>query len=899
MAHLREWILRLLSVWRPRRDDRDLEDELRSRLLIAADAKVRAGDQPAAVARRSAALRAGALGPSLDAVRDQRGLPWLEQLGRDLRYALRRARRSAGFTATLVLTLTFVIGANIAIFALIDAVMWRTLPVASPATLVTVGDASRPTRLAEGGPLLTTLSYPLYMRLRDRNDVMTLAATGRAGRVEMRADGGATEDVQGRLVSANYFDVLGVPAQIGRTLSTDDDREGAGPVVVLSDDYWKKRFGRDPSVVGRRLTLNDTAFTVVGVGPRSFTGEVVGSPADMWMPLAMQPRLDSGRSRLDRWDSNWLVGLGRLQRGSSIDRARVEMTRVAHQAFDDYPSVTDDLRRETVMVESGAHGLSRTRVAFAPLLATLMGAVVIVWLIACANITNLLLARAASTQREMAIRMALGAARQQLIRQVLVEGLLVSALGGVTGLLAGRLASIVVMQLMSSGGANAIPFDVAVPLDARLVVFAVAMSLSTAALFCAAPAWRSTSVELSSSLRAGTRGHTGVSTLGKVFVAAQIALSVPLLIAAGLFGRSLANQEDLDVGYARNQLALVDADVTHGREVPAYQLVALAGPLSDRLARLPGVSGVTLSQNGLFGGIDSGADALDIEGFTPTQRADRSSQFDEVGPRYFQMTGIPLVMGRDFDERDRLGAPDVAVINETMARFYFGGRNPLGRVIKNGGDRYTIVGVAKDSKQRDLKEQTERRFYLPLLQDRDAASRATFVVRTSDDAASRLPALQSACREIDPSMRVRTTAVGVLMRQSTGDTRALAYLVSTFALAAATLAAIGLFGVMSYAAARRTREIGVRIALGARRMDILRMVLRDAWRVAGIGIAIGVPIGLMATRIVRASLVGVSSNDPVTVIAVTGGIVIVATVASVIPAVRAARVDPVAALQVE
>jgi hypothetical protein len=286
MARLREWILRLLSVWRPRRDDRDLEDELRSHVLIAADAEARTGDRPArTAARRAAALRAGALGPSLDAVRDQRGLPWLEQLVRDLRYAMRRVRRSPGFAATIVLTLGCVIGANTAIFALIDAVMWRTLPVASPDTLVTVGDASAPTRLAEGGPLLTTLSYPLYARLRDRNDVVTLAATGRAGRVEMQTSSGTTENLRGRLVSANYFDVLGVPARVGRTFSADDDHEGAGPVVVLSDDVWSRRFDRDPAIVGRVITLNGVPFVVVGVGPLGFAGEVVGSPTEVWMPL--------------------------------------------------------------------------------------------------------------------------------------------------------------------------------------------------------------------------------------------------------------------------------------------------------------------------------------------------------------------------------------------------------------------------------------------------------------------------------------------------------------------------------------------------------------------------------------------------------------------------------------
>jgi ABC-type antimicrobial peptide transport system permease subunit len=263
------------------------------------------------------------------------------------------------------------------------------------------------------------------------------------------------------------------------------------------------------------------------------------------------------------------------------------------------------------------------------------------------------------------------------------------------------------------------------------------------------------------------------------------------------------------------------------------------------------------------------------------------------------MTGIPLVAGRDFDERDRLGAPDVAIVNETMARFYFGAGNPLGRVIKNGGDRYTIIGVVKDSKQRDLKEQTERRFYLPLLQSRDRLSRAMLIVRTNDDAARMLPTLQQACRDLDSSMSVRTAALSVLMRQSSSGERALAWLAGVFALAAAALAAIGLFGVISYATARRTREIGVRIALGARRGDILRMVLRDAWQLAGVGVVIGVPLGLVATRVVRASLVGVSSSDPATVVIAVLGVVFVATAAAVIPAVRAARVDPVAALQVE
>jgi predicted permease len=905
---LADLMFRLRALVRGRTVERELDEELRLHLEHEIQRHLQAGiPQPEAV--RRAHLSFGGLEQVKEQCRQARGVALVETTLQDLRYALRTIRRSPGFATVAIVSLTLGIGANTAVFTLVDAVMFGSLPVRSPDELVSVGDPSRPTALWEGAPMLDVLSYPLYRRLRDENRVLAgLLASGRAGRVEMNEGNGGSEEVRARFVSGNYFDVLGISAAIGRTFSDEDDSApGASPSIVISYGFWENRFARDPGILERTVRLNGWPCSVVGVGPRFFTGEVVGSPTDVWIPVSMQAQVSSGRSRLDRRDSNWLLGLGRLAPGVSLETARAELTLIAQHALADFEggdlSVdrATEIRMRRLRVEPGAKGFSWVRKNASTLLFTLMAAVGLVLVIACANVANLLLARAMRRQKEISVRLAVGASRARLIHQMLTEGALLAAMGGAAGLMLARWGSRLLSQLAATGGPNPVPFEVDGHPNLLVLAFTGAWCVVTTILCALIPAVRSTRIEVSPALKEGApSSESGGRSLGRLLVIGQLALSVPLLITAGLLVRSLAHLEALDVGYSRDNLVVVKTDINAGVRASITQRLSHVDALVERLRLVPGVLDVAVSENGLFIGVDSSTQGLQIEGFRPSRREDTQASFDQVGPRYFHVIGIPLLAGREFDERDTTGAPLVAVANETMATFYFGERSPLGKVIQNGGDRYTIVGVVKDNKQRDLKGKTERRFYIPLLQTTDAIATFNFSIRTRADSASMIPAIRRELHGFDGALKITTTeSVRVLMSQTLSGERAIAQLSGLFAVLALALAAAGLYGVTSYATARRTNEIGLRMALGASRGVVIRMVLREALMLMAAGLAIGVPCALIAAQLTSATRVGVSGTDP----AVIGGVALIMLIVGVcaagVPALRAARVDPVAALRQE
>ena len=898
---LADLLFRLRALTRRHVLESELDEELRLHLDQEIEKYVRAG-LPRLEAVRRAQVAFGRLESVKDQCRDARGLGFVETTMQDVRYALRTLRRSPGFAAATILSLTLGIGANTAIFTLIEAVMLRPLPVRSPNELLSVGDPSRPTALWEGGPMVDVLSYPLYERLRDHNQVFSgLLAAGRGGRVQLRESGGNTEDVRARFVSANYFDVLGVSAVIGRTFRADEDRApGAGPVVVISDRFWERRFERASDIVGRTIWLNGQPLTVVGVGPRSFTGEVVGGPTDVWIPLSMQPQIHR-QSRLNRADSNWLLGLGRLRPGVSLEEARTELNLIAQQALADFQggqlsdAALAEVRRQHLPVEPGYRGFSWIRKNTSASLVTLMVVVAFVLLIACTNVANLLLARAANRQKEIAVRLAIGAGRKRLIRQLLTEGSLLAAASGLASLIVANWGSRALSQLLARGGQNPIPFDVDVRPNLVVLVYTAAVSVAATVGFALIPAMRSTRVELTSALKLGRGVAGGGRWAGRLLVIGQLALAVPLLIAAGVFVRGLRHFETLDVGYSRDNVLVVKADTPRsaGRFPAALPTIDRA---LERLRSIPGVQAATVSENGLFG-IDSSTQSLRIDGFEASRKEDTTASFDQVGPGYFHAIGIPLLEGREFGDHDTTRAPSVAVVNDTMARFYFGEQSPLGKVIQNGGDRYTIVGVVKDSRQRDLKT-TERRFYIPLLQTSDDITTLNFVVQTRGNAASVLPAIREELQDRTAGLNVTMIeAARTLMSQSLSGERSMAQLSSLFALLALILAAAGLYGAISYATARRTNEIGVRMALGASRALVTRMVVREAVMLTLAGLAVGLPAALVVLRLFAASVVGVSYMDPLAFLTATAVMFIVAVTAAGVPALRAARVDPLLALR--
>jgi len=843
-----------------------------------------------------------------------RGLRVFDEISQDLRYAVRTLLRSPVFTLVAALSLALGIGANTAIFSLINALLLRSLPVQEPARLVALGDPSRTGGVSEGNVRSDLFSYPMYQRMREQNRVFTgLFASGRVSRLVIGDGGdggdarGTAETARGRMVSGNFFSVLGVPAARGRTFTAEEDRApGASPVVVISHDYWRRRFAGEAGIVGRVVKLNGSPFTVIGVTPPGFFGDVVGRPTEVWIPLTMELQVNPGRPYLDRWDTSWLLLMGRLKPGISLAQARVEsrdlFSRIVTEAG---PKIPEQLQpgpdQKKVEVTPGGAGFSPFRREFSQPLLTLMAIVGLVLLVACANVANLMMERAMARQKEIAVRLSLGAGRARLIRQLLTESLLLSALGGALGIFFALWAGPALLKL--AGGTSAIGLDIAP--DFRILAFTAGIALLTGVLFGLAPAWRATRVDLAPVLKKGSRSVAGSGAkagrwpIGKILVVSQFALSLLLLMGAGLFIRSLRNLEHLDLGYERDSLALLRLDPVAAGYQGERLLQTFPLQILERLKALPGITAVTFSENGIFSGTESDT-TVRIEGFKAAPEDTVNVAYDRVGPEYFQAVGIPLLLGRDIGVSDRAGTARVAVINEALAKAYFSGRSPLGRHIVSTGPpdvTYEIVGVARDVRDHDLRGPVPPRAYLALLQSDTPASAFNVEIRTRAPLAVIEPARQ-AVRAYDPDLPlVSAQPLSAMIGDSINHERLIAKLSAVFGLMALLLAALGLYGVVSYTIARRTNEIGIRMALGAARRDVLWMVLRETMLLALLGVAIGVPAALAATRLISSRLFGLSAADPGTLIAATVILLGVALVAGAIPGSRATRVSPTQALR--
>jgi len=841
-----------------------------------------------------------------------RGHRWLEQLVQDLGYALRTFRRSPAFVLVAVLSLALGIGANTAIFSLINALLLRELPVHDPVRLVAVGDPTRVNSLSTGNVRNDLFSSPLYRELRDQNRVFTeVYASGRAGKVEAGIDPAAAEPetVRCRLVSGNFFSVLGVSALRGRTFTAEDDRAaGAAPFVVISHGWWKRRFAEDPQILGRKITLNRHPFTIIGVMPPGFFGDTVEVATEVWIPLSMQPQVNPGRDYHDEWSTSWLLLMGRLKPGATLAQARAEMNALFSRIIKDHAGSSfrsellpspDEMRVE---VTSGASGFSYLRRELTQPLFTLMAMVALVLVVACANVANLLLERATARQKEIAVRLALGAGRSRLVRQLLTESLLLAGWGGLLGLLVAFWAGRALLGLVaSSSAAEAIDLNPDLP----VLAFTAAVSIVTGVLFGLAPALRATRVELAATLKENARsvvgqGRGGRWPLGKLLVAAQFALSLLLVMGAGLFVGTLRNLERLDLGYARDQLLLVSVDpVAAGYE--DARLATFPRELADHLRAIPGVTAVSYSENGLFSGTESST-TVRIQGFDSGGGDDPSLFYDLVGPGYFAAAGIPVLLGRDVEVRDGRGTPRIAVINEAMAAQYFAGTSPLGKrlVIPGPPDtEYEIVGVARNARDHDLHGPVPPRFYVALLQSDDLRADFNVEIRTNTPAALIDPVRRSLLA-FDPNLPTRgLETLTSMIDDSIANERIIARLAAVFGLVALLLAAIGLYGVISYTIARRINEIGIRMALGAQRARILWMVVRETLLLALAGIVLGVPLVLGATRAVSSHLFGLSPTDPATLTAAVAALLTVALCAGLLPGWRATRVDPLQALRGE
>jgi predicted permease len=892
---------RLVALFHRRQFDADLEEEMRLHQELREQEQVERGVLPEE-AHYAVQRHFGNRLVLREESRDMWGWNWLEMLLQDIRYGLRQLRRNPGFTTVAVITLALGIGGTTAIFSLIDAVMLRNLPVNNPRQLIQLATVGR-----YG---VSSFSFPAFKQFRDENRVCSgMLAIGWLEDLDASING-QTEQVEGRIVSGNFFSFLGVSAAAGRTFTSEDDKAPRkSAVAVISYGYWKRRFGLNPSVVGKSVTLNRTPFTIVGVTPPSFSGLEVGDSPDVYVPMMMEPAFHDGPSWLNQSDYHWLTVMGRLKPGISREQAPADLEIIhrrilAGTSFTGWsPLERKDYLSEHLEVASAASGLPfGLPKEFSKTLSILMGMVGLILLIACANVANLLLGRATIRQKEIAVRLAIGAARWRLIRQLLTESAVLAAAAGALGLLSAYWASDAIVALMSVGRS---PLVLDLHPDPRVLGFTAVISFFATLLFGLAPAVRGTCVDLTpalkeSAVRMGSkRSRLG---LGKGLVVSQVALSLLLLFGAGLFARTLENLETLDPGFDRKGILLFDIDPTKsGYKGPA--ITRLYKQLLERIDATPGVRSASLSEMEPITGGGGWDNSVWVEGYTPKPYENMAVYLNSVGPKYFETLRTPLLLGRDFSPRDTKTSPKVAIINQAMARYFFGNRNPVGRKFGWWGeDRnkqpFEIVGVVKDSKYETLREQVPRTAYLDCFQETPGPM--TFALRTSVKPTAVVSQVRNEIRAIDVNVRFgqfRTLEEHV--DETLGHERLMATLSSLFAVLAILLACVGLYGIMAYAVARRTKEIGIRMALGAGCMQVLRMILGESALLIAVGVGAGLPVALAAARLISGQLYGLKATDPVTVAGAILLLAVVGGLAGYIPARRATKVDPMVALRYE
>ena len=902
---------------------REVDDELSFHLEMRAQRLIAAGWTPDA-ARQEALRQFG----DVDSVRQdcvvmdeqrERAMERANVMGellQDISYALRTLRRNAGFTTVIVGALALGIGANTAIFTLVDAVVVRSLPVVHAEQLVAVGDPTRVGSMSNGSPRTDLLSYPLYRELRDQNHLFSgVLASGRADRLDVRIEGtsGEFEHPRGRFVSGNYFSVLGVPAFAGRTFDASTDViAGASPMATISYGYWTRRFHNDPSAIGRTILVNGIKITIVGVTPPAFTGDIVGVSTDVWLPMSMHDVLRPNRKVLDDRMTSWLLVLGRLQPGATLAQAKQQVPAIMKQNIvaNSSPQIAKTFldRGPKYFVSSGAKGFSRVRDTFQTPLFTLMIGVGLLLCIICANVANLLLARAIARGREMAVRLALGAGRARLVRQLLTESAILALISAVVGLLVAWWGSRALLAIASDGA----PMSLNLGTDVIVLAFTLAVSVLAVGLFGVVPALRASRVDLALAMRAQSPSLAGSSSgtrgerfpLAKLLIAGQVALSVVLVIGAAMLVRSLRNVEAVDVGLDRDHLILVDLDIG-SRGYAGDRLASLVHAMRNGIASVPGVSAVTFSENGIFSGTESST-TIEVPGFTARSPDDTTIAYDVVGPDYVHAIGAKLIAGRDMAASDEPTLPRVALVNQSLAKFYFPGQNAVGKYLRfNDSVAVEIIGILGDTRDHDLEGQPLRRAYFSYIhaddpQNLGAPGSLRFEVRTVGDPSALVQSIRRAVVSVDPSLPIGgVEPLPTLMRLSIREERLMARLASAFGAFALLLAAIGLYGVMTYAITRRTGEIGLRVALGAQRGDVVRMVLFDALRLVAFGLAVGLPVALMSTRFLRTQLHGVDAADPMSIGVAVGVLVSSAIVAVMLPALRASRVSPIVALRAE
>ena len=813
---------------------------------------------------------------------------WEDEMFQDLRYGARMLRKHKGFSAVAVLTLALGIGANTAIFSLLNTALFRPLPIAQPEQVVSLSNN-------EGALRFSGFSYPNYRDLRDRNNVFSDLLAYRFAPLSLSHDG-INERVWGYIVSGNYFDVLGVKPLLGRTITLDDDRNrGAHPVVVLSHQCWQQRFGGNPSVIGKNIIVNGGSYTVIGVAPQGFYGtEVVAAP-ELWFPIMMQAQLEAGDDGLDKRGVENIFLQGRLKPGVSIAQAQSAVDAIAQQLAREYP---DNNEKKTIKLAAPGWMGGMLRAPLLGFVGLLMVVVALVLLLACTNLANLLLARAAERRKEIAVRLALGVSRFQLVRQLLTESVLLACVAGVLGVaLAWWLISLAVRFKPPID----VPLQVDLHLDYRVLIFAGVISLITGVLFGLLPAWQATKTDLLTALKDdAAAGVQGRSWLKNSLIVFQVALSLVLLVGGGLMVRALQKVETVQLGFNPGNAIEMSFDLRlQGYE--QGQIRESQKRLLERVRALPGVQEAGMADL-VPVDLHMSMEAVFIEGQLPERNARAPRTYsNRVTPGYFGAMGTRLLQGREFAVQDNENAPRVVIVNETFARRFWPGQDPLGKQFRLRGvelQPVQIIGVAQDGKYANLGEEAKPFVYRPLWQSFVGSS--TLVVRSTSEQQNIMAAVRSELQQLDPNLPIASAKT---MTEHLSfpllPARLAASLLGSFGLLGLALAAIGLYGVMSYSVSKRIREIGIRMALGARGPDVLRLIVSQGMKLVLIGVALGLIGALALTRVMKTLLMGVSATDPLTFVGTALLLTFVALLACYLPARRATKVDPMIALRHE
>jgi predicted permease len=884
---------RLHALLRRDRVSQDIEEELRIHLEMETQTYLDRGMSPeeAQVAAQNSFGNRGRIG---DLAHDIRGGGWLDSLWQDLRFGVRQLFKSPGFTAVAVLSLALGIGANTAIFSLTDAVLLKMAPVAQPEQLHFIANAGA--RDIGGAP-----PYPCFELFRRNNNSFTGIAAFRRIDPKVRIDG-QIEEVRGQSVSGDFFSLLGVPALLGRTLRPEDDSipKVGGPdglVAVISHNYWTNRFGQDPAVIGKTIRIDDRAATIVGVTPPEFYGLYPGVEINISVPMMV------GGPRLAARQDWWFQAVGRLKPGVGLEKARAELDAIFQSYIGETNISAEDRRDYFARIElpPAGKGLDLLRERFSKPLQALTAIAALVLSAACANVAILLLARATARRKEFAVRLALGAGWGRLIRQLLTESFLLVGLGGLLGLLVARWSSAFLVSFFDSG-ANRI--FVNLPLDSRMLLFTAGVAILTGLLFGLAPALQTTRIDPNPALKENAAAHASTRfRLGKLLVVIQVAVSLILLIIAGLFLQTLYNIKNIDAGFLPERVLTMRINPSES----VYERERLNNLWKEILARvenIPGIRVASLSTLSPMSGDDRGC-LTEVSGFTPRSQREKQIRINQVSPGFFPSLGVAVRQGRGFTTSDNETAPRAALINEAAARFYFHDRNPIGERITpfyypEAGETFEIVGVVSDARYSDLRRPDSRLVYLPLMQSLHRVEQLTLAVRAAGDPTQLLNSIRNEIRAAGTDILL--TDISTLenqVDQSLRQERLVSSLTVIFGALALLLSCMGLYGVMSFTVTRRTHEIGVRMALGAQKRDVVKIILRETLMLVAIGALIGLGAALATSRMIASLLFGLTPTDPLTIGLAAVLILAASALASYLPARRASRVDPMAALRSE